>query len=33
MTLVEGPFTHLEGTWHFIELTPEACKVHFKLAY
>lgn len=33
MKLVEGPFTHLEGTWHFLELTPEACKVHFKLAY
>lgn len=33
MTLVEGPFTHLEGTWRFLELTPEACKVHFKLAY
>jgi ribosome-associated toxin RatA of RatAB toxin-antitoxin module len=33
MTLVEGPFTHLEGTWHFIELTPAACKVHFKLTY
>jgi ribosome-associated toxin RatA of RatAB toxin-antitoxin module len=33
MTLVDGPFTHLEGTWHFLELTPDACKVHFKLEY
>jgi len=33
MNLIEGPFTHLEGTWHFLELTPEACKVHFKLEY
>ena len=33
MTLVDGPFTHLEGTWHFLELTPQACKVHFKLEY
>lgn len=33
MTLIEGPFTHLEGTWKFIELTPEACKVQFRLEY
>lgn len=33
MTLVEGPFTHLEGTWQFRELTREACKVHFMLEY
>lgn len=33
VTLVDGPFTHLEGTWHFMELTPDACKVHFKLEY
>jgi ribosome-associated toxin RatA of RatAB toxin-antitoxin module len=33
MNLVEGPFTHLQGTWHFLALTPEACKVHFKLEY
>lgn len=33
MTLVDGPFSHLEGTWHFLELTPEACKVHFRLEY
>ena len=33
MTLVDGPFTHLEGTWHFLELAPQACKVSFKLEY
>lgn len=33
MNLLEGPFTHLEGTWHFLGLTPDACKVHFKLEY
>jgi ribosome-associated toxin RatA of RatAB toxin-antitoxin module len=33
MKLLEGPFTHLEGTWQFLELTTEACKVHFKLEY
>lgn len=33
MTLLEGPFTHLEGTWHFLALTADACKVHFKLDY
>lgn len=33
VTLIEGPFTHLEGTWHFVELTQDACKVHFKLEY
>ena len=33
MTLIEGPFKHLEGTWRFLELTPDACKVHFKLVY
>lgn len=33
MTLVEGPFTHLEGTWLFTELMADACKVSFKLEY
>jgi ribosome-associated toxin RatA of RatAB toxin-antitoxin module len=31
--LQNGPFKHLEGEWRFIELTPTACKVEFKLNY
>ena len=42
MKLVDGPFSHLEGTWRFTPLstpgaaadaTPEACKVEFSLDY
>lgn len=36
MSLVDGPFSHLEGRWDFLDLgTPEdpACKVVFKLTY
>jgi ribosome-associated toxin RatA of RatAB toxin-antitoxin module len=33
MTLADGPFSHLEGTWRFLELTPQACKVYFRLEY
>ncbi len=33
MSLVEGPFAHLEGTWSFLELTADACKVNFRLEY
>lgn len=31
--LLDGPFRHLDGTWQFTALTPEASKVHFKLDY
>ncbi|MFA6038611.1 MAG: type II toxin-antitoxin system RatA family toxin [Legionellales bacterium] len=31
--LVDGPFKQLEGHWHFIELSKEACKIEFKLSY
>lgn len=31
--LVDGPFKHLEGFWHFKPLTDEACKIQFQLQY
>lgn len=31
--LIDGPFRHLEGSWHFIALTEHACKIEFKLSY
>jgi ribosome-associated toxin RatA of RatAB toxin-antitoxin module len=31
--LQEGPFSHLEGFWRFVELTDSACKVEFVLHY
>lgn len=33
MKLVEGPFSHLDGQWHFRPLRPDACKVEFDLQY
>lgn len=33
MVLVEGPFKHLEGTWDFKPLRPDACKIDFNLHY
>jgi ribosome-associated toxin RatA of RatAB toxin-antitoxin module len=33
MTLVEGPFKTLDGTWRFIPLTQTGCKVEFRLHY
>ncbi len=33
MTLVEGPFRHLDGTWQFTPLREDACKVEFELHY
>lgn len=33
MTLVEGPFRHLDGTWQFSPLREDACKVEFELHY
>jgi ribosome-associated toxin RatA of RatAB toxin-antitoxin module len=31
--LVDGPFRHLEGFWHFIPLAADACKIEFRLHY
>jgi ribosome-associated toxin RatA of RatAB toxin-antitoxin module len=33
ITLKDGPFRHLDGNWHFTELSPSACKIDFKLHY
>lgn len=33
MTLVDGPFKHLEGTWAFKPLREDACKIDFELNY
>ncbi len=33
MTLVDGPFSSLQGWWRFHALAPDACKVEFVLDY
>jgi len=33
MTLLDGPFRHLDGNWHFTVLSPTACKIEFRLNY
>lgn len=33
MTLVEGPFRKLDGTWTFKPLRADACKIEFDLHY
>lgn len=33
LALVDGPFSSLTGTWHFITLSDTACKVEFTLSY
>jgi ribosome-associated toxin RatA of RatAB toxin-antitoxin module len=33
IALVDGPFSHLEGSWHFIPLSTDACKIEFRLNY
>lgn len=33
ITLLDGPFKHLDGSWHFIALSPTACKIAFRLNY
>ena len=33
MKLQEGPFSHLEGSWRFLELGDDACKIEFNLQY
>lgn len=31
--LLSGPFHSLDGTWRFIALAPDACKIDFRLRY
>lgn len=33
MTLLDGPFRHLDGSWRFIPLSDSACKIEFRLHY
>lgn len=33
ITLLDGPFKHLDGSWQFIALSPTACKIAFRLNY
>lgn len=33
ITLINGPFKRLDGSWHFIALAPSACKIEFRLNY
>lgn len=33
MTLLDGPFRHLDGCWRFIPLSDSACKIEFSLHY
>ena len=33
MTLLDGPFEHLDGHWRFIPLSENACKIEFSLHY
>jgi ribosome-associated toxin RatA of RatAB toxin-antitoxin module len=33
MQLREGPFTRLDGHWHFLALGDDACKIEFRLEY
>lgn len=33
MSLVEGPFSHLEGCWSFAQLDGGGCQVHLELEF
>lgn len=33
MTLKDGPFKHLDGSWLFVPLAESACKIIFQLHY
>lgn len=33
MTLQDGPFKQLDGSWRFIPLNDSACKIEFRLHY
>ena len=33
MQLVDGPFSHMGGQWHFLMLSDTACKIELKLEF
>jgi len=33
LALLDGPFKHLAGEWHFVVLRQDACKIEFRLEY
>jgi len=33
MRLVDGPFSHLSGHWHFVALSDSACKIELDLQF
>lgn len=33
MTLLDGPFKDLDGSWRFVPLSENACKIEFHLKY
>lgn len=33
MSLLDGPFRHLDGSWRFKALGDDACKIEFRLHY
>lgn len=33
MALLDGPFSRLQGHWHFLSLRSDACKIDFALDY
>jgi len=33
LTLITGPFRHLEGRWHFLPLGEQGCKVNMELEF
>lgn len=33
ITLKDGPFRNLDGSWHFIPLSESACKIELRLHY
>jgi ribosome-associated toxin RatA of RatAB toxin-antitoxin module len=33
INLKDGPFKHLDGSWRFTPLKPDACKIEFRLNY
>ena len=33
IALKDGPFKHLDGSWHFIPLSESACKIELSLHY
>jgi ribosome-associated toxin RatA of RatAB toxin-antitoxin module len=33
INLKDGPFKHLDGSWQFTPLRPDACKIEFRLNY